>query len=722
MQIECSASDANRFIDRYAVGIDIDGYLKRYVISIICAAICSLQPSAWPEAYSSGDMLLANACKAAKRRRLQQLVGLKGITINALAALIATLHENPQKPVSANTLRRTVDQAYEQVAHVIKLPLLAGGSWDWHVCRIDKLLDFFANQNPIYRRFLGEALACTTDNCLNLILYCDEVTPGNALRPDNARKFWSFYIGFAEMPASTLYREQFWLPIGVLRTTFAGKVTAGISNCVRLLVRSILLDPCRAASVGFACKTGPGEGVPSLIRIRKIKVLADESALKFVFSNKGASGLRFCLLCRNVVSISSNLTDGQAYLVDASCSDPTLFHEATDESIWKTWDNLAAKQGTLTKTAFAELEKASGFTYHPDALLSDKRLRRYVTPASAYTMDWLHNFLANGTASVEITLFLGACKRQLGIAYEHLDKLVGADWAYPASRSQHKVDASFSAAADKHSDSGFRGTGSQVLMLYPVLRFLALKTVLPSKCLDDSCHSFLAMCDLLDVCLQVRAGSSSSAEMVASIQKHFEMHKTAYGNEYIKPKHHFAFHNALGKQEGDVWIDCFVHERKHQVVKQAASMVKNTSKYECSVLGRVLLEQQRQLESTALEDVLFDPSTTDEDISRLLGKPMTIAKRLQHKVLVIAVGDFVLHNHQIYCVKACMQDQSAEALYLLLQGCTITEKCASHSVCQLMEENLNLLLLDDSVILLHAYCWTKPQLGQVTVLHPSGVL
>ena len=422
-------------------------------------------------------MLLAGAAKAAKRRRLQNLVGLKGITVEALAEVLKRLHDNPQEPVGAWTLRQVVDQAFDEVAHVIQLPLVQGGTWDWRVCRLDRLLNFFASKSPLYRKVLGAALVRSEVNRLNLVLYLDEVTPGNVLRPDNARKFWAFYVGFTEMPTSTLFREQFWLPIAVLRTSSAAQVRGGISNCVRLLIKSMLFDPCQGADVGFACIAGIGEGLPTLIRIRISKVLADESALQAVYCNQGTSGLRFCMLCRSVVSKSSNVTEGQHYLVGATCSDPTLFHEATNDSIWKTWDNLAEKQAGMTKAAFASLEKASGFSFNSDVLLSDKMLRRYFGPASAYTMDWLHNFLANGTASVEITLLLQTCKSHLGITYNDLDKLMGADWVWPASRRQHKVDNMFSKAAEKHSDQGFRGSGSHILILYPVLRYFVIKTV-----------------------------------------------------------------------------------------------------------------------------------------------------------------------------------------------------------------------------------------------------
>ena len=37
----------------------------------------------------------------------------------------------------------------------------------------------------------------------------------------------------------------------------------------------------------------------------------------------------------------------------------------------------------------------------------------------------------------------------------------------------------------------------------------------------------------------------------------------------MKPKHHYCFHNAEQLAPGVLVLDCWVHERKHQLLKQA---------------------------------------------------------------------------------------------------------------------------------------------------------
>ena len=38
----------------------------------------------------------------------------------------------------------------------------------------------------------------TPDHPYRIVVYCDEITPGNALKPDNRRKTWAFYWSIAD--------------------------------------------------------------------------------------------------------------------------------------------------------------------------------------------------------------------------------------------------------------------------------------------------------------------------------------------------------------------------------------------------------------------------------------------------------------------------------------------------------------------------------------------
>ena len=132
----------------------------------------------------------AMAERDAKRLRLAGLIGLKGISTSSLVAVMKKLHEEPVEPMSARQIDKFISDTYAEVGHTIKLPLVKGGCWDWKVCRLDKLMNYFASSSEAYKEMLTSALLASPDGQLSIVLYLDEVTPGAVLRPDNRRKFW----------------------------------------------------------------------------------------------------------------------------------------------------------------------------------------------------------------------------------------------------------------------------------------------------------------------------------------------------------------------------------------------------------------------------------------------------------------------------------------------------------------------------------------------------
>jgi hypothetical protein len=68
------------------------------------------------------------------------------------------------------------------------------------------------------------------ENPYRLIMYSDEVTPGNVLAHSNKRKIWVLYFSFLEFGATTLCMEDAWLCNVVKRSADVSKLSAGISQ------------------------------------------------------------------------------------------------------------------------------------------------------------------------------------------------------------------------------------------------------------------------------------------------------------------------------------------------------------------------------------------------------------------------------------------------------------------------------------------------------------
>lgn len=258
--------------------------------------------------------------------------------------------------VSEYSVKAFMKEGFNRVKHTIQLPCQSGEEWEWEVCRVDLLIQVLSAESEHFRLAMKEAVEAAGATPLHGVLYLDEVVPGNVLRPDNRRKFWAIYFAVLEWGAARLCRCHWWLPIACIRSSVAKSIDGDISHCVGRLAHDMMLDPCRLATVGTTVKLP----APTLVRVQLGTLLGDEAALKSTWSTKGASGVRPCMFCANLVSGHSGLAVGSARLVDVSCSEPNRFQPTTDNAVWESWDALAAEKARRTRTDWALLERASG--------------------------------------------------------------------------------------------------------------------------------------------------------------------------------------------------------------------------------------------------------------------------------------------------------------------------------------------------------------------------
>ena len=94
---------------------------------------------------------------------------------------------------------RLLRGSFDEVSWAISVPLIGGGEFRWNIVRLDRALQKFAEGSESFRAALSGALSSSTDGRLSAIVYTDEVTPGNPLKPENRRRFWFFYVGMTDV-------------------------------------------------------------------------------------------------------------------------------------------------------------------------------------------------------------------------------------------------------------------------------------------------------------------------------------------------------------------------------------------------------------------------------------------------------------------------------------------------------------------------------------------
>ena len=185
----------------------------------------------------SGVYFFLLCIMAPKRRSWHGLVGTHGISDTALAAVLTHCKKTPIEEncgTDRRTIYRAIEDSYSKVASKIQLPLKDGTVWDWHIARLDKMLQILCAESSKLRFVISMALKHARDeSVLEMISYLDEVIPGNALKPDNGRKTWAIYITCK--PQWMLQLEDCWLCVAVIRTGIASEIDGNVSSCMRCL-------------------------------------------------------------------------------------------------------------------------------------------------------------------------------------------------------------------------------------------------------------------------------------------------------------------------------------------------------------------------------------------------------------------------------------------------------------------------------------------------------
>ena len=136
-----------------------------------------------------------------------------------------------------------------------------------------------------------------------LILYSDEVTPGNQLKVDNKRKIQAIYWSLHEFHPK-LSDEDMWFTFTTKRSSEVNLIDGGMSRIFGFVVK-LMFVTLGMSLTGQVLKLASGKTIRLFLKLETF--LQDGGAHKLTWHIKGDSGVRFCLLCKGLVSMASEL-------------------------------------------------------------------------------------------------------------------------------------------------------------------------------------------------------------------------------------------------------------------------------------------------------------------------------------------------------------------------------------------------------------------------------
>ena len=290
------------------------------------------------------------------------------------------------------------------------------------------------------------------------LIYIDEVTPGNVIQPDNERRAYCCY--FCWKALAHLRKDLLWLPLALLRHSVVDEVEGGLTRVFKHIVEFLkpFLSSCIIAGKVYMTK--------------QLWLLADEAALKYVSSAKGASGMRPCLRCDAI----SRERDGLAGYHSICESDASKFTLSTQDDVLEALVYLQnQKDSGASNAAMQRFEKITGFNCEPHCWILDGELRQWL-PWGHLLYDPMHVYWSNGVAGQEISLFVQSAMTKCDLERSQLEDFLTWGW-----NQSSQIGGSTSPAALKKlispkllkKDVDYRGDADDCLRLLPLLAYFA---------------------------------------------------------------------------------------------------------------------------------------------------------------------------------------------------------------------------------------------------------
>jgi hypothetical protein len=479
-----------------------------------------------------------------------------------------------------------------------KLPAISseGEGTTVTVVNLFSILQAAFEQGGSYQELLLRTVHEHEGRPLNMVLYFDEIVPGDPVGYANKRKFWTCYAAFKEFGPEVLCNEACWIPLLELRTEQCSLLAAGISQVCKLILRDIFLsDRCDVKNSGLLLKSESGY---LRLFIEFGFLVQDGAAHKMVFHTKGDKGTKMCLICRNLFAVETDIKDEET---GETVMTANILYEhecdmATNDEIWGSMRRLKQQKEALEPGDFKKWQQAVGFNYEPHGLLLDESLESVIKPATNYMHDFMHCMFVGGIFQTVMQLFLAALVAALkqswkaiyGQLYDYTQL-----WFHPVAKdTNHKLYEVFSPKrleANKRSKS-FKCKASDGLGLYPIIAIWIMTLILPGNLCVLECQAFLAMCELIDVMIECSRtkGKISPTHLGSKVHKFLSACEKAGWRSRLHPKFHWLLHFRKHLESHDFLIFCWVHERLHKVAKRYANDIKNTLCYEESLLKQVV--------------------------------------------------------------------------------------------------------------------------------------
>ena len=272
-----------------------------------------------------GKAAASSSLVAASKPVLKSLLSFRNVADRSVRQILGKLGgETHADSCDDRGFRKAAKKVFDNVLAAtcldFELQFSNGGSDTLPLARLELAFSWFAEECSCFGKLL-KVTCLEHGNLMSLVLYCDEVTPGNPLRPDNMRKSYLFYISIVQFKHK-LRSEHAWIPVFIIKHVSLDKLEGGLTR----LCADVLRVWSASGLFSHGCVMDL-DGQPILVRFRrKVRLLVDYAAACDAWASKTASGLRPCTFYFKGMLVSS-----PCCLMVVLCCDMFLFSEPLQE-------------------------------------------------------------------------------------------------------------------------------------------------------------------------------------------------------------------------------------------------------------------------------------------------------------------------------------------------------------------------------------------------------
>ena len=488
---------------------------------------------------------------------------------------------------------------------------------------IQNPLAFFyynCQKSPHYAELVRRGLEqhpCTPSTPWSLILYQDGVDASDGLAKNHHRKSAIFYWSFKEFGPRALAHEQVWGVAANIRIDECNAIDGNIARVFEKILDSFFSGEHNIRVSGVTVQLDGSirqEGRMITTMYAKVGIiLADIPALKELLQCIGHSGMKFCALCQDCIQTKSELGEllpsfAEEGAVHMNCADLSRFKQHTNDSIRRYVARVNTLHAALVAGNTAIVQNAEdyrlrcqmiGWSWTSANVVLNAKFGLELADCIMY--DWAHCYVHDGLGDNEIGQFMKSVPRSLA-SFEELGDYSGT---FTYARCHPDPKHLFTPSANKNNlrKGSFSCTGSEFLTLAPVIHRYCKEVVLRkaqefAPQFVNHALSMIAVCFVIMLLTNQTLLEVSASQLATAINNHIQLYKAVYGDDAMRPKHHYVLHLPRMLLRHGFLFATFVHERKHRLAKRYMVPRLTAKSFELGVIQDITTHQIWELQQS----------------------------------------------------------------------------------------------------------------------------